>query len=224
MMKWIDQELFDDLILTNSERAEAMIRDVEPLLDEVLPFIPDAALQYRVYHDDTEHTNYLERVSICFTRDDILFGISKQTYPKTTYRIFCYSDEDLQHVDNYSKTVAHNGLTEPQRIGKLSKRKVEEWIAYQTQYYRNLERIDEKNRQRIREHIARLERIPDVVWSKDRQFGTIDRHGLCYSFRIERTGISENIRLMRYGHSLDEFLEMARPYEPNPDEKSEQIN
>lgn len=218
MMKWIDQTLFDDLVLANSDQTERMMRDIQPFLTEVLPFIPDAVLQYRIYHDETEHTNSLESIRICFVRNAILFSISKQTYPKITYRIFCCNDDDLQHADNYSRTKAHKGLIEPQRIGKLSKRKVEEWVEYQTQYYRNLVRIDKENDRSIREHIARLERIPDVLWSRDRQSGTIERHGLSYSFQVERTGVSENIRLSRFGHSLDDFLEMARPYEPEDEQ------
>lgn len=218
MMKWIDRMLFDDLILANSDQTERIIRDVQPFLTEVLPFIPDAVLQYRIYHDDMEHTNSLESVRVCFERNAILFSVSKQTYPKITYRIFCCNDDDLQHTDNYSRTKAHEGLVEPQRIGKLSKRKVEEWVEYQTQYYRNLEWINEENARTIRAHIARLERIPDILWSRDRQSGTIERHGLSYSFQVERTGVSENIRLSRFGHSLDDFLEMARPYEPEAEQ------
>ncbi len=218
MMKWIDQTLFDDLVLANSDRAEAMIRDIRLLLEEVLPFIPDTELQYGVYHDDTEHINSLNSVRICFERNTILFCISKRTYPKTTYHIHCCSDDQLQHVDNYSKTKALDGLREPQRIGKLSKRKIEEWIDYRMQYYRNLVRIDKENDRLIREHIARLERIPDVLWSRGRQSGTIERHGLSYSFQVERTGVSENIRLLRFGHSLDDFLVMARPYEPETEQ------
>jgi len=213
MMRWIDRTLFDDLVLTNSEQAEAMIRNVQSLLSEVLPSIPDAVMQYGVYHDRKEYTNSLDRIRICFERNGILFDISKQTYPKHLYRIHCCSDDTLQHVDNYSTEKAREGLTEPQRIGKLSKLKVEEWVAYQTQYYRNLVRIDEENGRRIREHLARLEQIPDVFWSWDKCFGTIERHGLCYSFRIERTLVSENIRLSCCGRSLDEFLDMARPYD-----------
>lgn len=221
MMKWIDQTLFDDLVLANSDQTERMMRDVSPFLTEVLPFIPDAVLQYRIYHDETEHTNSLESIRICFVRDAILFSISKQTYPKTSYRISCCGDDDLQHIDNYSRTKAHDGLTAPQRIGKLSKRKVEEWVEYQTLYYRNLVHIDTENDQLIRQHIARLECIPDVLWSRNRQSGTIERNGISYSFQVERTGVSENIRLSRFGHSLDDFLEMARPYEPELSDQSE---
>jgi len=224
MMKWIDQTLFDDLILTNSDRAERMIRDEQLLLTEVLPFIPDAVLQYRIYHNKTEHTNSLESVRVCFVRNAILFSVSKQTYPKNTYRILCCNDDDLQYTDNYSRMKAHEGLVEPQRIGKLSKRKIEEWVEYQTLYYRNLERINEENARAIRAHIARLEQIPDVLWGKDRQSGTIERYGLSYSFQVERTGVSENIRLSRSGHSLDAFLEMARPYESELPGKSEAAN
>ncbi len=224
MMKWIDQTLFDDLILTNSDRAERTIRDIQPLMEEVLPFIADATLQFRVYHDETDLTNYLDSVRICFVRNMILFSVSKQTYPKITYRILCCNDDDLQYTDNYSRTKAHAGLVEPQRIGKLSKRKVEEWVEYQTQYYRNLERINEENARAIRAHIARLEQIQDVRWAKDRQSGTIERYGLSYSFQVERTGVSENIRLLRFGHSLDAFLEMARPYESELPGKSEAAN
>ncbi len=224
MMKWIDQALFDDLILANSEQTERMMRDVSPFLTEVLPFIPDAVLQYRIYHNETEHTNCLDCVRVCFVRNAILFSISQQTYPKTSYRISCCGDDDLQHIDNYSRTKAHDGLTAPQRIGKLSKRKVEEWGEYQTQYYRNLERINEENARAICARIARLGQIPDVLWGKDRQSGTIERYGLSYSFQVERTGVSENIRLLRFGHSLDAFLEMARPYESELPGKSEAAN
>lgn len=218
MMKWIDQALFDELILVNGDRVERTIRDIQPLMEEVLPFIPDATLWFHVYHDETDHTNCLDCVRVCFVRNAILFSISKDTYPKTTYRISCCSRDELQHTSDYSRRIAYEGLIEPQRIGKLSKRKVEEWVEYQTQYYRNLVRIDEENSRRIRGLIARLEQIPDVRWAKGRQSGTIEHHGLSYSFQVERTGVSENIRLSRFGHSLNDFLEMARPYEPEAEQ------
>lgn len=218
MMKWIDRTLFDELILVNSDRAERTIRDIQPLMEEVLPFIPDATLRFRIYHDETDHTNCLESVRVCFVRNKILFSIYKDTYPKTTYRISCCSGDNLQHIDNYSRTKAHDGLTAPQRIGKLSKRKVEEWVEYQTLYYRNLERINEENVRAIRAYIARMKQIPDVLWSKDRQSGTIERNGLSYSFQLEHTGVRENIRVSRFGHSLDDFLEMARPYGPEAEQ------
>lgn len=224
MMKWIDQALFDELILVNGDRVERTIRDLQPLMEEVLPFIPDATLWFHIYHDETDHTNCLDCVRVCFVRNAILFSISKDTYPKTTYRISCCSRDELQHTSDYSRRIAYEGLIEPQRIGKLSKRKVEEWVEYQTQYYRNLERINEENARTIRAHIARLEQIPDVLWGKGRQSGTIERYGLSYSFQVERTGVSENIRLSRSGHSLDAFLEMARPYESELPDKSEAAN
>lgn len=224
MMKWIDQALFDELILVNGDRVERTIRDIQPLMEEVLPFIPDATLWFHVYHDETDHTNCLDCVRVCFVRNAILFSISKDTYPKTTYRISCCSRDELQHTSDYSRRIAYEGLIEPQRIGKLSKRKVEEWVEYQTQYYRNLERINEENARTIRAHIARLEQIPDVLWGKDRQSGTIDRHGIRYTFHIERKTISESIYLSRSGNSLDAFLEMARPYGSELPVKSEAAN
>ncbi len=205
MMKWIDRALFDELLLANGDPAEAMTRDAQMLLDEVLPFIPDAALQYRIYHDEATRTNYLESVRIGFERNDMLLSISKQTYPKPTYRISCCSDDELRHIDSYSRTRARSGLAVPQRIGKLSRRKIDEWVEYHTRYYRYLERMDRENEASIADFRRKIEAQPDVKWGADRNRGRIERDGIIFVFEIQRTGYCQSVYLDDRIRTLEDF-------------------
>lgn len=209
MIRWIDQETFDEMILTNAEASlERMIDGANPLLDIIRRFVPEAGLFYRIYHDESEHTNHVERVYPGFRRNGILFFVSGRNYPKVHYDIAC--DRSMfRHVDHYSENLAQDGLERPNYIGVFSQRKINDWIAYQTDYYRNLERINAENERKITSFRRQLDSLPDVAWNHDRTRGSIRRNGLAYSFEIRATGYSEKISLDYGPRTLDDFLRLS---------------
>ena len=209
MIRWIDQETFDEMILTNAEASlERMIDGAKPLLDTIRRFVPEAGLFYRIYHDESEHTNHVESVYPGFRRNGILFFVSGRNYPKVHYDIACDCSM-FRYADRYSENLAQDGLNRPNLIGVFTKRKIDDWVEYLTLGYRNMERINAENERKITGYRNRLEALPDVVWNNDKNCGHITRHGLTYTFDIRQTDYSEKISLDYRCRTLDDFLALS---------------
>lgn len=206
MRKWIDQSTFDELLLANAEdNIERAIQGASAVLETVQEFVPEAALFYRVTHAADSLKNYFEEACAGFRRNGILFLVRKYTYPKTHYDLCC-DWSFLRYADNYSYGKAFDKQSEPNRIGVFTKRKIDDWVEYLTQGFRNLERIDAENERKITGYRNRLEALPDVVWNNDKNCGHIARHGLSYTFEIRQTDYSERISLDYRCRTLDDFL------------------
>lgn len=115
----------------------------------------------------------------------------------------------FRYVDHYSENLAQDGLNRPNYIGVFTQRKIDDWIAYRTDYHRNLERINAENERKITSFRRQLDSLPDVAWNHDRSRGSIKRNGLTYSFEIRATGYSEKISLDYGPRTLDDFLRLS---------------
>ena len=209
MRKWIDQSTFDELLLANAEdNIERAIQGASSVLEAVQEFVPEAAFFYRVTHAVDSLKNYFEEASAGFRRNGILFLVRKHTYPKPYYDLCC-DWSFLRYADNYSYGKSFDKQSEPNRIGVFTKRKIDDWVEYLTQGFRNLERIDAENKRKITGYRNRLEALPDVVWNNDKNCGHITRHGLTYTFDIRQTDYSEKISLDYRCRTLDDFLALS---------------
>ena len=209
MRKWIDQSTFDELLLANAEdNIERAIRSASAVLETVQEFVPEAALFYRVTHAVDSQKNDFEEASTGFRRNSILFLVRQYFYPKPYYDLrFDWSS--FRYADNYSYSKAFDKQSEPNRIGVFTKKKIDDWVEYLTQGFRNLERIDAENERKMTGYRNRLEAIPDVAWNKDKSRGHITRHGLTYTFEIRQTDYSEKISLDYRCRTLDDFLALS---------------
>lgn len=208
MKKWIDQQTFDELLIANADKVVQKIENEGELHQMVKEFIPEAELFYQVTHDREECKNLLENVSTGFRRNGILFFVRKYIYPKIHYILTC-DYTVFNFTDNYSLQKAFKNLVGPNRIGVFSKSKIEDWVTYLTQGYRNLERLNAENEMRITKFRQRLESLPDVSWNEDKYQGRIVRKGLTYTFTINQAGYSECISLDYRCQSLDDFLALS---------------
>lgn len=209
MRKWIDQSTFDELLLANAEdNVERTIQSASAVLKIVQKFVPEAALFYRVTHAADSLKNYFEEACTGFRRNGILFLVRQYFYPKLYYDLrFDWSL--FRYADNYSYGKAFDKQSEPNRIGVFTKKKIDDWVKYLTQGFRNLERINAENERKMTGYRNRLEAIPDVVWNKDKSRGHITRHGLTYTFEIRQTDYSEKISLDYRCRTLDDFLALS---------------
>ena len=209
MRKGIDQSTFDELLLANAgDNIERAIKSASAVLEAVQEFIPEAALFYRVTHAADSLKNYFEEACTGFRRNGILFLVRKYTYPKTYYELHC-DWSFLRYADNYSYGKAFDKQSEPNRIGVFTKKKIDDWVEYLTQGFRNLERINAENERKITGYRNRLEALSDVVWLDNKSRGHITRHGLTYTFEIRQTAYSERISLDDRCHMLDDFLALS---------------
>ena len=178
------------------------------MLEEVLPTIPDAELLYGVfYNENTEYCSF-EQSRICFRRNGILFRINKQYFPKPTYAIDI-DTSNFKHIDLHMQAHIRDKYPAPNRIGILSERKVNIWVDYLTKIWHDLEHLDRERNAHISAHRSRLNKLPDVKWNKDRDRGSIERNGLCYSFRYETGTIQEKVSLDYGPCTLDDFLALS---------------
>ena len=209
MRKWIDQSTFDELLLANvNANMEQAIRSASAVLEAVQAFVPEATLFYHVTHATDSLKNYFEEACTGFRRNGILFLVRKYTYPKTYYELRC-DWSFLRYADNYSYDKAFDKQSEPNRIGVFTKRKIDDWVEYLTQGFRNLERIDAENERKMTGYRNRLEALSDVVWVHDKSHGQIIRNGLTYTFDIRQTNYSEKISLDYRCRTLDDFLALS---------------
>ena len=217
MRTWIDQSTFDELLLANAnDNMEQAIRSASAVLEAVQAFVPDAALFYRVMHATDSLKNYFKEVCTGFRRNGILFLVRKHTSPKTYYELQC-DWSFFRYADNYSYGKAFDKQSAPSRIGVFTKKKIDDWVEYLTQGFRNLERIDAENERKMTGYRNRLEAIPDVAWNKDKSRGHITRHGLTYTFEIRQTDYSEKISLDYRCRTLDDFLALSdNKFTPKP--------
>ena len=217
MRKWIDQSTFDELLLANvNANMEQAIRSASAVLEAVQAFVPEATLFYHVTHATDSLKNYFEEACTGFRRNGILFLVRKYTYPKTYYELRC-DWSFLRYADNYSYDKAFDKQSEPNRIGVFTKKKIDDWVEYLTQGFRNLERIDAENERKIIGYRNRLEALSDVVWVHDKSHGQIIRNGLTYTFDIRQTDYSEKISLDYRSRTLDDFLALSdNKFTPKP--------
>ena len=209
MRKWIDQSTFDELLLANAEdNVERAIRSASAVLETVQEFVPEAALFYRVTHAVDSLKNYFEEACTGFRRNGILFLVRKHTSPKTYYDLQC-DWSFFRYADNYSYGKAFDKQFAPSRIGVFTKKKIDDWVEYLTQGFRNLERIDAENERKMTGYRNRLEALSDVVWDYNRSRDHITRHGLTYSFEIRQTLYNERISLDDRCRTLDDFLALS---------------
>ena len=208
MICWMDHKSFTRLALTPDYRSTSAIENAQRLLEEVLPAIPDAELLYGIFHNEDTGCCTFEQSRICFRRNGILFRINKHHYPKPTYAIDI-DTSDFKHVDHHMQARIRNKYPTPNRIGVLSERKVDIWVDYLTEIWHDMEHLDRECDDRIAAHRSQLDKLPDVKWNKDRDRGSIERSGLCYSFRYETGTIQEKVSLDYGPCTLDDFLALS---------------
>ncbi|WP_270482974.1 hypothetical protein, partial [Alistipes communis] len=208
MSRYIDRGTFEELLVVNPAEAERALDVIRPLLDEFRTVVPTADLYFIVSHDRQTFANRFEYADVGVERDGGLFLIRRTNSPSKGYTLF-FDRSGFAHSDHSTVDRAGEGLRQPKHIGRLSARKVDEWLSYLTAHYRNLERLDAENARSIASFRERVEALPDVVWNYRQSGGTIERRGLSYTFEIDRTGYVEKIELHGSLHRLDEFLMLS---------------
>lgn len=216
MRKWIDQSTFDELLLANAEdNIERAIRSASAVLETVQEFVPEAALFYRVTHavDSLKTISrklapVSEETTSCFSSANI----SIQTLLRPPIRLVVLPIcGQLLLRQGFRQT----NRSEPYR--GLHQKKIDDWVEYLTQGFRNLERIDAENERKIIGYRNRLEALSDVVWVHDKSHGQIIRNGLTYTFDIRQTDYSEKISLDYRCRTLDDFLALSdNKFTPKP--------
>lgn len=197
--------------ISTSRNAEIKIKEAEEVAEKFRKFIPELELRYVVYTPEDSLQGYIDYVGVYFQRNKLQFEIRKNDYPRKHYSIHVNTSEFIK-TNSYDESRAKEGLTEPNLIGSPTLKKVNDWIEYLTQYYKNLKIIHDRNTQEEEEFRVALSRLPDVKYGhRDKNSGEIIRNGLRYSFEIGVNSISQKISIDLYWReqTLDSFLLMS---------------
>lgn len=152
-------------------------------------------------------------VSVCLINPTTETRIHKiQRGGKIHYNIY---SSDIEHdicfknVNRNQKETAISGIEIPKTIGKLTTKKIQQWIDYINQCF---VLIEAKNNVNTRELDAFLESIKEqeVRWFNNKTSGEIIKNGIKFSFKIEEGCISKKIEVYyKVDNNIENFLKLA---------------
>ena len=198
-------EQYDNSSHGISSRECSSMREAISLADEVSAFHP-AEVKIIVSYED--NLIVFERAEVRLKHPSLLIGISYSTYNKQ-YSLYCDSFRMLLNVDNGYDREIRNSLKEPNNIGKLSTKKIGEWIAYYEKYYAALKGFNDANAQREKEFRESLKGL-GVKWYKDNKSGHVIKNGIDFSFEIFPTWIRKKLEVYyQVDDSIESFIALS---------------
>ena len=205
-------EQYDNSSHGISSRECSSMREAISLADEVSAFHP-AEVKIIVSYED--NLIVFERAEVRLKHPSLLIGISYSTYNKQ-YSLYCDSFRMLLNVDNGYDREIRNSLKEPNNIGKLSTKKIGEWITYYEKCYAAMKEYNDVNAQREKEFRESLKGL-DVKWGEGGKSGRLVKNGIEFNFRIYPTYISKKLEI-RYSvdSDLESFLMLSDNKYKNP--------
>ena len=163
-----------------TERAERAKKELSPLMQEIRKYIPQAEYGYHVVSG--EYPAFYG-VRIEFTYNGIRFHVYKIN-KENKYRIAA-DMEHFEYVNRYDIERAGSQYEKPCNIGVFTAKKINDWINYYTQIYRQVEQENVENSKKVADFLKSIENEP-VRWEgNNHSKGTIIRNGLRFTFYIE---------------------------------------
>ena len=163
-------------------------------MQEIRKYIPQAEYGYHV--ESGEYPAFYG-VRIEFTYNGIRFHVCK-IYKENKYRIAA-DMEHFEYVNRYDIERAGNQYEKPCNIGVFTAKKINDWINYCTQIYRQVEQENVENSKKVADFLKSIENEP-VRWEgNNHSKGTIIRNGLRFTFYIEKGHLSFELSLSYRG-------------------------
>ena len=147
-----------------TEKVEQAKKELSPLMQEVRKYIPQAEYGYHVVSG--EYPAFYG-VRIEFTYNGIRFHVYM---------------EHFEYVNRYDIERAGSQYEKPCNIGVFTAKKINDWINYCTQIYRQVEQANAENARKVADFLKSIENEP-VSWERRNYAkGTITRNGLRFTF------------------------------------------
>ena len=195
-MKTLSEKEFNGLNIKAmfTEKVEQAKKELSPLMQEVRKYIPQAEYGYHVVSG--EYPAFYG-VRIEFTYNGIRFHVYKIN-KENKYRIAA-DLEHFEYVNRYDIERAGNQYEKPCNIGVFTAKKINDWINYCTQIYRQVEQANAENARKVADFLKSIENEP-VRWERrNHSKGTITRNGLRFTFYIEEGHLSFELSLSYRG-------------------------
>lgn len=128
-----------------------------------------------------------------------------QQYKK--YLIFA-DFKELPNIDRHTIEKISEQFTKPNKIGKLSSKKISEWIAYYTEIFNKIKVENENNGNLKAEFLKSIEGLP-IKWTDDKR-GSIVQNGIELTFEINETFVSQRLTLSyKVPNSVEVFKQLS---------------
>lgn len=202
MKNLITKSQLEKLKLSNSRGVDEAIE----LAKEVCEFIPANAM---FFVRDEDGKKVFDSAIVKLQHENLFFTISFQEYTKK-YDIRCKNLNDLKNLDYSSiNNIAGKNLSEPVTMGKLSTKKIMDWVKYYESLYNLCFIADKENGEKKQAFIDSIKELP-VKWNNRKDGGYVVMNGIELDFTINTTYISKNIKLhYDMSNTVETFLALA---------------
>ncbi len=131
---------------------------------------------------------------------------------KGKYHIYLHDLNDFNDVVSYQQRnllIEKAGIKEPNNIGKLSTKKIQDWVDYYLAVYELISKECEQKNSEIDTFLKSLEGL-DVKWYEQEKRGSIVKGGMEYSFDIKNGYVYEKLeKHYSVESNLSNFLKMS---------------
>lgn len=183
------------------------IKYAEMVLSDVTPLHPCRLLY--ILNDEEK----LERVTVeLITDSPLLFTVKYDTY-RAEYKIEPLLFFDFGNLYSMSRDEVKDALERPNRIRKINRRKIDEWMKYHTERHRaymNAKREKESFQKATRDRINALKsQGVEVRWTNTEDTkGYLERNGIELIFSIESNHLYGELRFSALAN-LENFITLS---------------
>ena len=204
-IKYSEQEFLT--YIQENEMSEYRMRDHKQYQDfkkEIETFHP-CILEFTMNQESG--SVYFEYANLYLEHPDLKFKITRQ---HKKYSIFCESIQGFKNISYHHINDCAKGLTEPQQIGVLTAKKINNWIRYYEELY---ERVAVKSREHddVKDKfIQSIEGLP-AIWNNDRDGGSLISQGIELKFKLYPGHVSMDIGIhYAVGNTVANFISLAQ--------------
>jgi len=205
MKNYLSLGEFKKLDIANDVLSSTLFESTEKLAKEVSEFYP-ATIVFDVYeHEGKKHYN---NMLIQLENDLCPLYIWYYNYRKR-YSVFCPAISSFENVEGSTATRLLNEIDAPVTMGKLSTKKITDWINYYNLGYSKAVELDKANKAKKDAFLKSLEG-ENVRWIKDGKNGEIVKNGIEFSFCIQTEYVTKKIQIYyEVPNSLESFKALS---------------
>ena len=180
------------------------------LVEEVNAFIP-CELRIRICtFNKGMHDEFIGQNGAFAVITGTSFEVRKQD---RKYNVYDMSIHTLKNISRHDIPTIQAKFQEPQRIGVLTRKKLDAWIEYRMQIQKACNALDAENAAKIANFKTSLDGLPVKWYSKKgsdlHESGRIDLNGLTYEFTIKDGYINKKLVLDVYSTDIEVFKQLA---------------
>lgn len=203
MKTYTISEILPALNLTDYQNKD--LTETIKLSEQVNQLYPCEVILNFSEYDNKEH---YEHADIKMTYKDIAFYVRYWEYKKK-YVIYEDTLRTFANVDSYTIKRIKENIKEPQQIGVLSLKKLVNWFEYHIAIINETKKINDANGDEKEAFLKSIEGLPVKWWNNNKQ-GEIVQNGIKFSFSINETYISKNIKIhYSVNNELENFLKLS---------------